>query len=65
MKLADYLTEQGLSKEAFASRVGCTAEAVRLWCKGTRRPRSEAILTIQSATNGAVTWADWAPAEAA
>lgn len=65
MKLDLYLSETKTTREAFAKRIGCTPEAVRLWCNGERQPRPKAVQAIQEATKGKVGWADFDPSAAA
>lgn len=59
MTLGEYLTNNAISAATFAASVGCSSEAVRLWSKGLRVPRSESIRKISELTHGAVRPADW------
>lgn len=59
MKLIDYLKLSKLDDEAFAASIGCSASAVRKWKYGERIPRRHTLTRIESATNGAVTVADF------
>lgn len=64
MTLARYLQESGLSVREFASRIGVSPEAIRLYLKGQRRPRGAVIKAIASETKGAVSANDFYAAEA-
>ena len=55
MKLADYLRKENLSARDFAGQIAVTPEAVRLYLRGKRIPRSETMLAIHLETRGAVT----------
>ncbi|AWN35753.1 hypothetical protein [Methylobacterium radiodurans] len=61
MRLLDYMRDEKLDDEAFASRLGdCTAHAVKKWKYGEREPDAGTIVRIQVATAGKVTVRDWA-----
>lgn len=64
MKLVDYLERADITPQEFAAQIGVSAEAVRLYIRGERRPRSQILQAIQSKTDGAVTPNDFYPAEA-
>lgn len=59
MTLSEFLAASNLSHADFASRVGVTKEAVRLWAVGARTPRPAAMLLIARATDGRVTANDF------
>lgn len=61
LPLDRYLKSAGISKDAFAKKVGVTPEAVRLWCSGRRTPRLKALVAIRDVTNGAIRFADFEP----
>ena len=65
MKLDAYLKERGLSHKDFSQVLGCSQEAVRLWCNGERIPRAETIHDIEAATNSKVGWSDFEPSKVA
>lgn len=54
MKLSDYLTDRGMTVAEFATRVGVTPEAVRMWNSGNRQPNSSTMRKILKATGGRV-----------
>lgn len=58
-KLERYLTENRLSQDDFAARVGVSQVAVSRWIAGTRMPRRETLARIASLTNGQVTANDF------
>lgn len=61
MRLLDYMRNEKLDDEAFASRLGdCSAHAVKKWKYGEREPDAGTIVRIQVATDGKVTVRDWA-----
>lgn len=64
MKLIDYLRANEITDEAFAAQVGVSKWGVRKWMYGQRVPRTEEMLAIRDATNGAVTPNDFLPADA-
>jgi hypothetical protein len=57
MKLADYLRQESLDDDAFASLSEgvFSAEAVRKWRFGVRMPRQKQLEKIVELTSGAVT----------
>lgn len=59
MKLRDYLTEQNLTADQFAERVGFSKFAVGKWVRGERTPRTPAMHQIVTATKGKVGPADF------
>jgi transcriptional regulator with XRE-family HTH domain len=54
MTLGDWLMQQGMSRRAFAARIGCDQSAVTKYVLG-RVPRPAIIERIREATGGAVT----------
>lgn len=54
MKLETYLTNSGLTREAFARRCGVTPSAVTKWVTGRTRPDWAQLRAIWRATDGAV-----------
>lgn len=54
MKLAAYLSQNGIDEISFASTLGVSAKAIRHWVSGNRTPRREQMQKIISATKGAV-----------
>lgn len=61
MTLGDYLAHHGLTAREFAPKVGVSAEAIRLYLKGERRPRAAVLEAIADETGGAVTANDFFP----
>lgn len=59
MKLADYLERESETVARFAARIGKSAEAVRLYKKGLRKPREKTMRAIMDATGGSVTANDF------
>lgn len=59
MKLAEYLAKENIRPSQFAQRIGVPPSTVIRWVNGEREPRIAAMLTIESATEGAVTPADF------
>ena len=55
MKLGDYLSEQQLSLEAFAGRIGAHKSSVYHYVHGMRWPHADIMRRIVAATHGAVT----------
>ena len=55
MKLNDYLTENGLSKGAFARRIGTTTATISRISDGLVVPRRELLERIHRETRGLVT----------
>lgn len=62
MKLASYLSEAGLTDQAFADQIGKSQSAVNRLRRGETRPDWETLAKIAQATNGAVTANDFMPA---
>lgn len=60
MKLAQYLTEHGISGAELARKVGVPSITVYGWLKG-QGPHPEFVALIVNATNGHVTAADLRP----
>lgn len=58
MLLRDYLIEQGLTHEEFASLIGVTRPAVSYWLTGKTRPNPTSAVLIARRTNGKVTAQD-------
>lgn len=58
MKLDAWLSQSGLSAEAFGRQLGVSGQAVRRWCSGERAPNAEMVETISAATDGLVTAQD-------
>lgn len=63
MTLQDWLKAEKLSHEQFAAKIRIagkpvSVQAVGKWARGERLPRPKAMSAIESATEGAVTWAD-------
>lgn len=61
MKLEAYIRAEGMNYTTFATAIGASPEAVRLWCLGVRTPRWKAIQAIRSATSGRVDIQDFEP----
>jgi transcriptional regulator with XRE-family HTH domain len=63
MKLIQYLKENDLTDEEFATRVGgaATSGSVRKWKYGERAPRLPELVRIEEVTNGAVAARDFLP----
>lgn len=59
MKLASYLTENGISHRAFAERINTSQASVTRYAIGARTPRLEMIARIHNATNGRVSYEDF------
>lgn len=59
MRLSEYLAKNAISTTDFASRIGVTSEAVRLYALGKRTPRREHMSAILEATDGEVTANDF------
>lgn len=60
MKLAEYLSEFGISQADFAAMIGLSAPSVSRLVKGTQRPNLDTILSIERATGKKVTASDFA-----
>lgn len=54
MKLAAYLSEAGISVQAFAAKLGTSRQNVDRWCKGVT-PRRNDLMRILAETEGKVT----------
>jgi transcriptional regulator with XRE-family HTH domain len=63
MRLAEYLTANGLTPEKFADELGVDAVSVRRYMSGTRRPRWAVMARIADLTGGQVTANDFVPVE--
>ena len=59
MQLGQYLKEEGLTVATFARDIGISAEAVRLYVTGQRRPRAAVIDRIRDKTHGKVRAGDF------
>lgn len=59
MKLAKYLTDNGISQGDFAKAIGVTQVAVSRYANETRVPGLKLIFAIDKATKGKVTVKDW------
>lgn len=55
MRLAKWLTENGVSNPDFGKRIDRSAEAVRRYANGERVPDREAMIAIDRETSGQVT----------
>lgn len=62
MRLADYLTETGTSRVAFAESVGISGGFVTQLCNGEAWPGRDVAARIKNATDGKVTPDDFLPA---
>lgn len=54
MRLSQYLSQKGLTYEAFGALIGVGAPAVSRYISGERFPRRAVMLRIVAATDGAV-----------
>lgn len=54
MKLATYLSQNGIGIRAFALKLGTSRQNVDRWCKGVT-PRRKDLMRILAETEGAVT----------
>jgi len=61
MKLADFLSERGMSQTEFAAAIGVSQVAVSRYLAGQRMPRIEQLSRIRQFTQGAVTADDFVP----
>lgn len=62
MKLADYLSQAGISRGAFAAMVGVSPSYVTLLCTSDKAwPGREIAARIKELTNGSVTPDDFLP----
>lgn len=59
MKLATYLSSNGISQGDFAKNIGVTQVAVSRYANETRVPGLKLIFAIDKATKGKVTVKDW------
>ena len=60
MKLLDYMRDEKLDDDAFASRLGdCSGHAVKKWKYGERVPSIGVAARIEAVTDGRVTLRDW------
>lgn len=59
MRLAQYLTDQNLTDEAFAALVGVSQSQISRLKRGISRPSWETVAAIERATGGAVTISDF------
>lgn len=61
MRLLDFMRDEKLDDDAFASRLGdCSGHAVKKWKYGEREPDAVTIARIERVTHGAVSLRDWA-----
>lgn len=70
MKLAQYLSDRGITQTAFAALMKVSQPTINRYALGERFPDRDMIWAIELATDGQVTPADWyaddaAPDEAA
>lgn len=65
MTLAEYLSQSGLTREAFARLVDAHPVTVAKWATGKMLPRRAAMRLIEEVTHGAVKPADFFAEEAA
>lgn len=61
MDIATYLSDQKMSQSAFAGLLGVSQGLVYQWLTGRRPISAERCLSIERATNGAVTRRDLRP----
>lgn len=59
MQLKQYLSEQGLTYEAFAKAIGVTTKTAWRYAHGERMPKPPIMAKIVAATDGAVREADF------
>ncbi|WP_310419684.1 helix-turn-helix transcriptional regulator [Mycoplana sp. BE70] len=59
MTLGKYISERGLTHEAFGKLVGASQATINRYVRGDRFPSREMVLRIQTATNGEVSVGDW------
>ncbi|MAG24662.1 hypothetical protein CMI47_03695 [Candidatus Pacearchaeota archaeon] len=62
MQLADYMSREGLTLEAFAQRIDKTAATVSRIARGINRPDWSTMLAIEEVTGGEVRPNDFAVA---
>lgn len=53
MKLAAYLSQAGMSRAAFAAKIGTSRQNVARWCEGVT-PRRDDLMRILAETEGQV-----------
>lgn len=63
MKLSQYLHDHGVTTREFAAQLGASAESVRLYVTGQRRPRRKVLARIRELTNDAVRSSDFFEAQ--
>lgn len=59
MTLGRYISERGLTHEAFGKLVGASQATINRYVRGERFPSRDMILKIQRATLGEVSVTDW------
>jgi len=59
MKLMEYLSQEGLTTDAFAEKIGVSQGAVSRYATGQRFPVRAILRRIANATDGAVTANDF------
>jgi transcriptional regulator with XRE-family HTH domain len=59
MKLSAYLSSLGMSRAAFAAKVGTSRQNVSRWCEGVT-PRRDDMIRVLAETEGKVTPNDFA-----
>ncbi len=59
MKLAQYLSDQGLTDEAFAATVGISQSQISRLKRGISRPSWETLAAIEKVSGGLVTASDF------
>lgn len=59
MKLAEYLSTEGLTDEAFGTKVGMSQSQISRIKRGISRPSWDNLAAIERATGGAVLAADF------
>lgn len=65
MKLADYLSKNGIKRQDFAARVGVSPQTITGWCEETFWITRENAKKVFDETKGAVTPNDFANFERA
>lgn len=63
MKIADWLTQHGVTQAALARGVNLSEGSVSRIVAGSQRPSFDAMGRIDSFTGGAVSYHDWAHAD--
>lgn len=61
MKLAEYLSQEKLTDEAFGGLVGMSQSQISRIKRGVSRPSWEALAAIERVTDGSVRAADFIP----